>query len=165
VIILDGAAMLYRLELAKSKDSYLVNRELGLQLSYLTEIARKKNIPVLVTNQVYADLDAGRLPWMKGYILSREDEIRRQTIMRVMCDLELDFSAMSESLGVDFKNHFAAELDSLADLEADGLVERSDNRFVVTESGRLFIRVIAMRFDEYLVKGKKNQKGRFSKVI
>jgi len=113
----------------------------------------------------YADLDAGRLPWMKGYILSREDEIRRQTIMRVMCDLELDFAAMSESLGVDFKNHFAAELDSLADLEADGLVERSDNRLVVTESGRLFIRVIAMRFDEYLVKGKKNQKGRFSKVI
>ncbi len=57
VIILDGAAMLYRLELAKSKDTYSVNRELGLQLSLLTEIARKKDIPVLVTNQVYADLD------------------------------------------------------------------------------------------------------------
>ena len=59
VIILDGAAMLYRLELAKEKDAFSVNRALGLQLSYLTEIARKKSIPVLVTNQVYADLDAG----------------------------------------------------------------------------------------------------------
>jgi len=59
VIMLDGAAMLYRLELAKEKDAYSVNRELGLQLSYLTEIARKQRIPVLVTNQVYADLDAG----------------------------------------------------------------------------------------------------------
>ena len=58
LIVLDSVAMLYRLELGKNKDVYNVNRELGLQLSYLTEIARKKNIPVIVTNQVYADLDA-----------------------------------------------------------------------------------------------------------
>lgn len=57
LIILDSVAMLYRLELGKTRDVYNVNRELGLQLSYLTEIARKKNIPVLVTNQVYADLN------------------------------------------------------------------------------------------------------------
>lgn len=57
IIILDSAAMLYRLELAKQKDTFSVNRELGLQLSYLTEIARKKQIPVLVTNQVYADME------------------------------------------------------------------------------------------------------------
>jgi len=37
---------------------YDVNRELSKQISYLTEIARKKNIPVLITNQVYADFDA-----------------------------------------------------------------------------------------------------------
>jgi DNA repair protein RadB len=59
IIILDSAAMLYRLELGKNKDVYNVNRELGLQLSYLTEIARKKAIPVLVTNQIYADLESG----------------------------------------------------------------------------------------------------------
>ena len=57
LIILDSVAMLYRLELGRSKDVYSVNRDLGIQLSYLTEIARKKKIPVLVTNQVYADLD------------------------------------------------------------------------------------------------------------
>lgn len=58
VIVLDSVAMLYRLELGKNKDVYNVNRDLGLQLSYLTEIARKKNIPIVVTNQVYADVDA-----------------------------------------------------------------------------------------------------------
>ncbi len=58
-IMLDGAAMLYRLELGKTKDVYSVNRELGIQLSMLTEIARKQQIPVLVTNQVYADIDSG----------------------------------------------------------------------------------------------------------
>jgi oxygen-independent coproporphyrinogen-3 oxidase len=113
----------------------------------------------------YSEVESGRLPWAKGYILTKEDEIRRQTIMRVMCDLELDYAAMSEALGIDFKEHFAAELVSLDDLEADGLVERTDGKLVVTESGRLFIRVIAMRFDEYLTRKNKEAKGKFSKVI
>ena len=57
LIVVDTIAMLYRLELGKNDDIYEVNRELGKQLSYLTEIARKKNIPVLITNQVYADFE------------------------------------------------------------------------------------------------------------
>ena len=58
LIVVDTIAMLYRLELGKNEDVYEVNRELSKQISYLTEIARKKNIPVLITNQVYADFDA-----------------------------------------------------------------------------------------------------------
>ncbi|HLC61391.1 MAG TPA: DNA repair and recombination protein RadB [Candidatus Nanoarchaeia archaeon] len=57
IIIVDSIAMLYRLALGKSEDFQEVNRELGRQIGYLTEIARKKNIPVLITNQVYMDFD------------------------------------------------------------------------------------------------------------
>src|SRR3989344_2779231 len=57
LIIVDTIAMLYRLELSKSEDVHDVNRELGKQISYLTEIARKKSVPVLITNQVYTDFD------------------------------------------------------------------------------------------------------------
>ena len=57
LIVVDTIAMLYRLELGKSEEVQDVNRELGRQISYLTEIARKKNVPVLITNQVYADFD------------------------------------------------------------------------------------------------------------
>lgn len=57
LIVVDTIAMLYRLELGKSEEVQEVNRELGRQISYLTEIARKKNVPVLITNQVYADFD------------------------------------------------------------------------------------------------------------
>lgn len=70
LIILDSAAMLYRLELGKNRDVYSVNREFGVQLSYLTEIARKHKIPVIVTNQVYADLDIeGNVKIVGGDIL------------------------------------------------------------------------------------------------
>lgn len=58
LIIVDTIAMLYRLELSKNEDIHEVNVELGKQISYLTEIARKKGIPVLITNQVYTDFDA-----------------------------------------------------------------------------------------------------------
>lgn len=57
LIVVDTISMLYRLELGKSDEVYDVNRALGQQISYLSEIARKKNIPVLLTNQVYADFD------------------------------------------------------------------------------------------------------------
>jgi len=57
LIIIDSIAMLYRLELGKNDDVYEVNRELGKQLAFLKEIASKKHIPVLVTNQVYADFE------------------------------------------------------------------------------------------------------------
>lgn len=71
-IMLDSAAMLYRLELGKTKDTYNASRELALQLSYLAEIARKKAIPILVINQVYSDVEGridGGLKMVGGDIL------------------------------------------------------------------------------------------------
>lgn len=57
MIIVDTISMLYRLELGKTPDVYNVNRDLGAQLSYLSEIARRKNIPVVLTNQVYSNFE------------------------------------------------------------------------------------------------------------
>ncbi|MBN1544376.1 DNA repair and recombination protein RadB [Candidatus Woesearchaeota archaeon] len=57
IIIVDTISMLYRLEIGQTDDVYTVNKDLGMQISYLSEIARRKNIPVLVTNQVYSSFD------------------------------------------------------------------------------------------------------------
>lgn len=57
LIVIDSIAMLYRLELGKSEDVYEVNSTLGRQIASLVEIARRRKIPVLVTNQVYADFE------------------------------------------------------------------------------------------------------------
>lgn len=60
-VIIDGMAMLYRLELGdavKAKDDERikeVNREVARQMRILAEISRKKEIPVLITNQVYSE--------------------------------------------------------------------------------------------------------------
>jgi oxygen-independent coproporphyrinogen-3 oxidase len=98
----------------------------------------------------YAALDAGRAPLARGYVVTDEDKIRRETIMRVMCDLSLDYAAMSQRLGLNFASHFERELESLAGFETDGLVHRFPTGLEVTDAGRLFIRNIAMCFDNTL---------------
>ncbi|HTY88567.1 MAG TPA: oxygen-independent coproporphyrinogen III oxidase [Candidatus Acidoferrum sp.] len=96
-------------------------------------------------------VDAGKVPLHRAYFVTDEDKIRRETIMRVMCDLSLDYAAMSQKLGLNFMQHFEKELAALAPFEADGLVKRSATGLEVTDTGRLFIRNIAMCFDNTLV--------------
>jgi oxygen-independent coproporphyrinogen-3 oxidase len=95
-------------------------------------------------------VDAGRVPLQRACFVTDEDRIRRETIMRVMCDLSLDYAAMSKNLGLNFAEHFAGELEGLKSFEADGLVKRSADGLEVTDAGRLFIRNIAMCFDNTL---------------
>ena len=57
---------------------------------------------------------------------------------------------MSQRLGLNFASHFEREIESLAPFEADGLVRRSATGLEVTDTGRLFIRNIAMGFDNTL---------------
>jgi len=60
LIIIDGMAMLYRLELGdavKMKDTEVIrdiNRNVAHQMRALAEISRKQKIPIIITNQVYS---------------------------------------------------------------------------------------------------------------
>ena len=61
LIVIDGMAMLYRLELGDAiksgEDEKIkgINREVAKQMRILAEISRKQDIPVLITNQVYSE--------------------------------------------------------------------------------------------------------------
>ena len=56
-IIVDTISMQYRLALSQSKTKKEINDCLGEQISKLTNIARKFQVPVIITNQVYSDFD------------------------------------------------------------------------------------------------------------
>jgi DNA repair protein RadB len=66
LIIIDSIAMLYRLELGGAIESNMqeeiqkINRKLANQLRTLNEIARKQNIPVIITNQVYSSFSENK---------------------------------------------------------------------------------------------------------
>jgi oxygen-independent coproporphyrinogen III oxidase len=108
-----------------------------------------------------AALDAGQLPVERTLRLSPEDQRRRTIIMRLMCERRLDFAALSRAFGFDFAERYAPQLSTFADLEADGIVERTSSGLNVTPRGVPLLRVVAMRFDAYMTPATH----RFSKTI
>lgn len=105
---------------------------------------------VLTLPAYYAALEAGHLPVGKGYVLTAEDQLRRYVIMHLMCNFRLEIAEVEQRFGIDFHKHFAEALAQLQELEADGLVMRTPEAITVTETGRFFIRNVAMAFDAYL---------------
>ena len=65
LIILDSATSLYRV-LLEAEDNRSIRRTLTVQLSELQEIARRHRIPVVITNQVYMDIENNSLRPMGG---------------------------------------------------------------------------------------------------
>lgn len=109
----------------------------------------------------YEALDNGKLPLAKALFTTEDDRIRRSTIMRLMCDLELDYDNMSKNLGIDFRKYFEPELTTFQEAAEDGLISIDANKLEVSPLGRLIIRNLAMRFDAY----SKQNLNRFSKTI
>lgn len=110
----------------------------------------------------YMAIDGGKLPTMRGYLLNREDIIRREVIMELMCNFFCSFERIERGFGIDFKEHFSSELEELQDMERDGLLKLEEGAIRVLPEGKLLIRNIAMVFDQYIKsKGEK----RFSRTI
>jgi oxygen-independent coproporphyrinogen-3 oxidase len=99
----------------------------------------------------------------RGLKLTRDDQIQREAITRVMCDLELDFAAFGSEWGVTFTDYFADALTDLRPLAEDGLVRIEAGKISVTQTGRLFLRNIGMCFDRYL-KQSASDKPRYSRT-
>jgi len=112
----------------------------------------------------YAEsVESGEFPVFRGYILSDEDHLRRQVIMRLMCDFALDYARFETAFGINFREHFADGLSDLKEMASDNLVDLRDDGLTVLPAGRLLIRNVGMVFDEYLQKKKEGTS--FSKVI
>jgi len=98
----------------------------------------------------YQRIDQGRSPVSRGCRLTGEDRLRRHVIMSLICDLRLDIKHCNRRFGIDFRDHFAAQLKALQPMAEDGLVEIGQDRIAVTRRGRPFLRNLCMPFDAYL---------------
>lgn len=67
LVILDSATLFYRLELDDERNVYL--KGLANQIAHLLEIARRYDLAVVITNQVYTDVERGELRPVAGYTL------------------------------------------------------------------------------------------------
>ncbi|MBF0296797.1 MAG: oxygen-independent coproporphyrinogen III oxidase [Magnetococcales bacterium] len=113
--------------------------------------------------EYYERIQAGLPAVFRGLRLNEDDRIRRDVIMRLMCDFQLERSATGRRLGIDFNAYFAEALPEIARMAEEGLLEDDGDLIRVTAGGRLLIRNVCMAFDRYLTHGP--QKKAFSKTI
>jgi oxygen-independent coproporphyrinogen-3 oxidase len=95
--------------------------------------------------------------------LTRDDLVRRVVIMALMCQGQLQFESIELAFLIDFKSHFAKEMEALEELEGQGLVTVNESGIDVTAQGWFFVRAVAMVFDRYLQADRNRTK--FSKII
>lgn len=113
--------------------------------------------------EYFEALEEGLFPVERGYQLTEDDKIRREVIMKIMCDFELDFNKMGSRFDINFKEYFKYGLSNFQEMVDDGLVELSDDYIKVTDMGRLLIRNIAMNFDGYIER--KEDNARYSRTV
>ena len=136
---------------------------IGLGVTSIGKVANTYGQNLRDMDDYMAAIDAGRLAVFRGIELSRDDEIRRDVITRLICHFKLDFAEVERAWDIDFADYFADSLDRLDTMEADGLLARDARGILVLPKGRLLIRNICMAFDAYLAT-KQGAVG-FSKVI
>lgn len=136
---------------------------LGLGVSAISMIGDSyaQNYKELKQYYQYVD-ERGDALW-RGLALTHDDCIRRDVIKALICNFRLDFSAVEQQWQLDFADYFAEDLNLLAPLAKDGLVDIDEKGIQVTPKGRLLIRNICMCFDVYLRQKARMQQ--FSRVI
>jgi oxygen-independent coproporphyrinogen III oxidase len=123
---------------------------IGFGVSAISKVGSSYSQSVRTVNAYYQHLDEGQLPIEKGFELSKDDLLRRQIIMTLMCSAPLDIAAINSEYGIDFDSYFAHEMSTLRQYEEAGLITIDPAAIRVTPKGRLFVRAVGMAFDKYL---------------
>lgn len=90
----------------------------------------------------------GVIPIFRGHLLNTMDLIIRRNILDLMCNLETKWNS-----GMD-ANTKEAIINRLSEMIEDGFVELVDDRIIVKEQGRMFVRNVCMAFDIRLIENK-----------
>ena len=101
----------------------------------------------------------GRLPVLRGFPLGAEDLLRRWVNQQIMCRFKVEKKVFEERFQVPFDLHFAQEKQGLEQLAQEGLIEETTEEIRATPLGRLFVRLIAVVFDQYA------KNGQFSRAV
>jgi oxygen-independent coproporphyrinogen-3 oxidase len=113
----------------------------------------------------YRMLDQGHLPIARGYKRTRDDEIRRDAILSLMCNFTVSRTTLESRYGIVFSEYFRESLSKLDPFVKDGMCRIDDNGVTAVGHGQIFVRNLAMCFDAYL--GPRQQLGRpvFSRTV
>jgi oxygen-independent coproporphyrinogen III oxidase len=94
----------------------------------------------------------GRIPVVRGVVLSEDDRLRRTIIERLMCDFSVDLDEVASEFSWNLSD-FQPEIDVIDELARDGLVVRNGPTLTIPDEGRALVRNVCAVFDRYLENG------------
>lgn len=112
----------------------------------------------------YSRINSNEFATKVGYKLTEDDKIRRYTINKLMCDMELTKSDIENKFKIVFDDYFGSDIPKLEEFIEGGFILSKNGKYEVVDTGRLIIRNIAMCFDAYLEKMMK-EKPIFSRTV
>ncbi len=122
----------------------------GLGMSSISHFANIYAQNPKKLTEYYSAIQSTAFATHVGYKMTRDDEIRKFVIMKLMCDLEVRKSEVEWRFGIEFDEYFREALLQLWLFVDDGLVSISSDTVKIDGMGRLILRNIAMCFDAYL---------------
>jgi oxygen-independent coproporphyrinogen-3 oxidase len=90
----------------------------------------------------YQKINGNNLPVFRGHHLTSEDVVIRQHILNLMCHFETNWEDDST-----YFTEIYDVLDSLYEMQLDGLLYIENKKLIVTDLGKAFVRNICMAFD------------------
>lgn len=112
---------------------------LGLGVSSISELGRAYHQNVKTLKEYYDNISLATLPTLKTHLLSESEQQTRKTIKSLMCQLQ----------EMDSANIQVKDPEALKEMQDDGLIEFTGEKWQITERGLPFIRNIAACFDPY----------------
>jgi oxygen-independent coproporphyrinogen-3 oxidase len=113
----------------------------------------------------YRTIASGHLPVQRGHARSRDDEIRRDAILSLMCNFTVSRAALEARYGIVFADYFRETLAKLAPFEKDGMCRLDEQGLHAIGLGQIFVRNLAMCFDAYLTPRQQLGRPVFSRTV
>ncbi len=140
--------------LQRNFQGYTTNADtdlIGFGVSAISEFDDAYFQNTLTISEYLQQIDSLDLPVHKSKQLNASDFQRRKIIRAVMCDEHIDLAEITHNhWSHDVWHNYSIELESLRNMEKDGLLIINSTGFEITKIGSLLRRNIASVFDEYL---------------
>ena len=137
---------------------------IGVGLTSIGEGIDSYNQNFKVMSEYEAAIEAGKLPFERGVVLNKDDQIRQYVIMELMSNFKLDIKRFDKLFDVKFKTYFAEAIAELQPFADDNLITMNDAKIECSQTGTLLVRNIAMAFDAYMHQHTGSKKT-FSKTV
>jgi oxygen-independent coproporphyrinogen-3 oxidase len=115
---------------------------IGLGVSSISDSWYSFAQNVKTIEEYYQVLESDELPVYRGHLLTAEDLIIRKHILNLMCQFETSWNNTA-----NYVSEIPEIVLQLKEMENDGLLIIGDNKIIVTEEGKPYVRNICMAFD------------------